>query len=433
MHQVELVLGLLAIAVLLAIAARKTSIPAPIFLIIGGLLIGLQPIIPTVPLDPKIVFLLFIPPLLYASAFQTDWNEFYRYIRPISLLSIGLVILTSIVVALVANWMIGLPWQFGLVLGAIVSPPDAVAAVAITKPLKVQRRVVAILEGESLVNDASALVLYRLAMAAVVSGTFSITQASLQFVYVSIGGIVFGIIVGWLATKLHPFLEKRNLTDSKLSITITLLTPFAAYLPAEACHLSGVLSVVTAGLWVGNQCEKVFSKELYQEAKAVWEWIDFLLNSLIFILIGFQLRNVLDGLRTDYSLSQLFYYAAGISLAVILTRLIWVFPAAYLPRWFSKRIRRNEPSINWQGVFIVGWTGLRGVVSLAAALAIPNKLEDKTAFPHRDLILFLTFWVIFVTLVGQGLTLPWIIKWLGVEKLDMPTPQSQASDEKLSL
>ena len=432
MHPVELIIALLAAAVVLGLLSRLVRVPDPILLVLGGLILGLQPGVPQFTLDHNLVFLLFLPPLLYAGAFHTDWNEFRTYIRPIGLLAVGLVLGTSAAVALVANLTFGLPWAYGFLLGAIISPPDAVAAMAITKRLKVPRRLIAILEGESLVNDASALVAYRMALAAIISGQFSVVQASWEFVSVSIGGIAIGLAVGWLATRIHPFLERRKLTDAKLSITITLLTPFAAYFPAEHLHVSGVLAVVAAGLWVGNRCESVFSKELYEEARAVWEWIDFLLNSLIFILIGLQLRYILDELRDDYTMEQLVWYATAVSLTVIAVRLLWVFPAAYLPRILFRRIREREPHPPWQGVLVIGWTGLRGVVSLAAAMAIPPKLPDGSAFPYRGLILFLTFGVIFVTLVGQGLSLPWLIRLFRVEQMKIDVEPTETETAEVS-
>lgn len=417
MHPIELILALLAVAVALALLASVIRTPYPILLVIGGLLLSLQPWTPKVVLDPNVVFLLFLPPLLYAGAFQTDWDDFRAHLRPITMLAFGLVLLTTFAVAAAAHWLIGLPWALGCLLGAIVSPPDAVAAMAITKQVSLPRRLTAILEGESLINDASALVAYRMALAAIVTGTFSLGEASWEFVKVSFGGLLLGVIIGWLVTQIHPWMTRRQLADSKLTITMTLLTPYAAYLSAEHLHLSGVLAVVAAGLWVGSRCEEVFSKEVYTEAKAVWDWIDFLLNSLIFILIGFQMPQILDGLRSDYDLEKLVGYAMVISLVVIVVRFLWVYPAAYIPRMLFPHIRRREPHPPWQAIFITGWTGLRGVVSLAAAMAIPAKLPDGSDFPYRDLILFLTFWVIFVTLVGQGLTLPWIIKWLGVDRI----------------
>ena len=266
-----------------------------------------------------------------------------------------------------------------------------------------------------------------MALAAVLTGTSSWVEAGTQVVFVSLGGVAIGLAIGWLAAKIHPFLDRRGLSDPKSSITITLLTPFAAYLPAEAIHVSGVFAVVAAGLYVGNRCEQVFTKETYAEAKAVWEWIDFLLNSLIFILIGFQIRPVLDNLKDDFLPGQLASYAAAISLVVIVVRLLWVYPAAYVPR-ILPHIRRREPFPSPRGVFVTGWTGLRGVVSLAVALAIPLKLPDQTPFPYRDLILFLTFCVIVATLVGQGLTLPLVIRWLHVDRLAPAGNEPAAGD-----
>jgi Na+/H+ antiporter len=415
LHPVELVLALLAVAVVLGVAARRIGVPYPILLVAGGLLLGLQPWLPHVQLDPQLVFLLFLPPLLYAAAFQTEWADFRKYLRPILLLAVGLVLFTTAVVAVVTHHLIGLPWASAFVLGAIVSPPDAVAAVAVTRRLKVPPMIVTLLEGESLVNDASALVVLRVAVAAVGAGAFSVPDAAVQFGVVAVGGIALGLAGGWLAIRLHNWLDRRDLADAKLTITITLLTPFAVYLPAEHLHVSGVLAVVTAGLWVGTRCEEVFSEELYQEARAVWEWIEFLLNSLIFILIGFALGPMLDGLDATYDPRDLLVYAAAVSAAVILARLVWMYPGAYVPRWIERTVFGiPTPYPPPRGVFVVGWTGMRGVVSLAAALALPLATPDGKPFPGRDLIQFLTFWVIFATLVGQGLTLPWVIRILGV-------------------
>jgi CPA1 family monovalent cation:H+ antiporter len=421
-HTVEIILGLLAAATALGVLARWAKLPDPILLTCGGLVLSLQPWAPDASLDPNVVFFLFLPPLLYAGAFATDWRDFLLYMRPITGLAVGCVLATTFAVAAVGYYLIGLPWAVGCALGAIVSPPDAVAAMAITKRLKVPRRVSAILEGESLVNDAAALVTLRMAVAAVAAGTFSFGDAVGQFALVSTGGILIGLAVGWAATKLQPWLDRTGLADAKLSITITLLTPYAAFLPAEHLHVSGVLATVAAGLYVGTRCEEVFPEELYDEGKAVWQWIEFLMNSLIFILMGFQLPRVLEQLDTRYTMEQLVGYAVAVSLAAILLRLVWVFPAAYIPRILSRRIRTRETRPSWQAVVVVGWTGLRGVVSLAAALALPAD------FPNRNLIVFLTFWVIVATLVGQGLTLPLLIRVLGVGRqpvLESPEPAAE--------
>lgn len=428
MQPYEVVLLLLAVCVALGLLARWLAMPYPILLVVSGLLISLQPWAPDVPpLDPNLVMMLFLPPLLYAAAFNTPWDGFRGQIRAISLLAVGLVLFTSAVVAAVAHELLGLPWAAGFVLGAIVSPPDAVAAVAITQRMKLSKVATTILEGESLVNDASALVIYRLAVGCLVSGTFSLWECGTTFLTVSVGGISIGVLGAWLAIQLHTWLTRSKLADAKLTIAITLLTPFALYFVAEHLHVSGVLAVVTAGLMVGNQCERVFDHELYVEARAVWEMVEFVLNSLIFILIGFQLPVILQQLGDRYAPGELFLFAAAISAAVIVTRILWVFSGAYLPRWLDRvLLGRASPYPPWQNVAVVAWTGMRGVVSLAAALALPKELADGQKFPGRDLILFITFWVIFATLVGQGLTLPLLIRALGVEKLAEQEPEEPA-------
>lgn len=414
-HPVELVVALLAVAVVLALIARRLGVPDPILLVIGGLLLGLQPWAPGIVLDPHVVFLLFLPPLLYAAAFRTEWPDFRAQIRPILLLSVGLVLFSTAMVAIAAHYLVGLSWAAAVALGAIVSPPDAVAAIAITRQLRVPKLITTILEGESLVNDASALVTLRVAIVAVVTGVFSIWDAGLQFVLANVGGILIGVIGGWAAVRLHVWLERSGLSDSKLTITVTLLTPYAVYLPAEHLHLSGVLAAVSAGLWVGNRCEQVFSCELYEEGRAVWEWVEFLLNGLIFIMVGFTLRYIMENMGDGYTLEELFTFAAVIVAVVIVARIVWMFPGAYLPRWLDRKLLGiPTPYPPLRNVAVVAWTGMRGVVSLAAAMALPLKTADGEPFPHRNLILFLSFAVIFATLVGQGLTLPLVIRVLGV-------------------
>ncbi|QEL18184.1 Na+/H+ antiporter [Limnoglobus roseus] len=431
MHSYEVVLLLLAVCIALGLLGRWLRMPYPILLVIGGLLISLQPWAPALPpLDPNLVMMFFLPPLLYAAAFNTPWKSFRLQLRAISLLALGLVMFTATVVAFLANWLIGLPLEAGFVLGAIVSPPDAVAALAITQRMKLSKIVTTILEGESLVNDASALVIYRMAVGCVVGGTFSVSEGCQTFFLVSAGGIAVGIVGAWLVLRLHGWLNRTHLADAKLTIAITLLTPFALYFAAEHLHVSGVLAVVTAGLIVGQQCPRVFDPEMIVEARAVWEMVEFVLNSLIFILIGFQLPVVLGQLGDRYSPGELALFASSISAAVIGARIVWVFPGAYIPRWFDRQLfGEAAPAPRWQNVAVVAWTGMRGVVSLAAALALPQATAEGLPFPGRDLILFITFWVIFATLVGQGLTLPLLIRWLGVEKLTEPESPDDAQIE----
>ncbi len=406
---VEIFVGLMLAVAVLALLARKLHIPYPIFFVIGGSLLGLIPKLPKVQLDPDLVFLFFLPPLLFPAALFTSWRDFRANLRPISLLAIGLVLFTTVAVALLAHFFLELPLAAGFVLGAVVSPPDAIAASAIAERLKVPRRIVTILEGESLVNDATALVAYRFAVVAVATGSFSLAKAAGQFFIVGIGGVLVGLVVGWLAEHFH-----RRVDDAPIEITVSLLTPFAAYLPAEQFGVSGVLAVVTTGLYLGRRMPEILSSRTRLQGGPVWAMVEFLLNGFVFVLIGLQLREVLGALP-GYSIGRLIRYALLISLAVVVIRILWVFPAAYLPRRLFKRIRAKDPYPSWQQLTIVGWTGMRGVVSLAAALALPLTIQNGSSFPGRDLILFLTFTVILVTLVVQGLSLPPLIRWLGVE------------------
>jgi len=410
MQNIELVLGLLVAVATLALLARKLPVPFPIVLVIGGLLLSLLPGLRPVRLNPELVFLVLLPPLLYPAALFMPWRDFHANLRPISLLAVGLVLFTTAAVGFLAHHFIeDLPLAAGFVLGAIISPPDAIAATAITERLRVPRRIITILDGESLVNDATALVAYRFAVAAVVTGSFSIAHASGRFFIVGLGGILIGLLVGWLSARIQ-----KPIDDPPIEITISLLTPFAAYLPAEQLGVSGVLAVVTTGLYHGWRIPEMTTSRTRLAGGPVWEMIEFLLNGFIFILIGLQLPEVLHRL-SGRSIPQLIWYAMLISLAVIVVRVLWVFPAAYLPRLLFKTIRDRDPFPAWQHVAVVAWTGMRGVVSLAAALALPLNVENGAPFPERDLILFLTFIVILATLVVQGLSLPAVIRWLKVK------------------
>lgn len=407
----EIFVGLMLAVAVLALVARKVSIPYPILFVIGGLVLASIPRLPRIRLNPDLVFLFVLPPLLYPAALFTSWRDFRANLRPILLLAIGLVLLTTVAVAYLAYYYMGLPLAAGFVLGAIISPPDAIAATAIADRLNVPRRIVTILEGESLVNDATALVALRFAVAAVVTGSFSLAQAGGQFLVVAIGGSAVGLTMGWLAEQFH-----KRVDDAPIEITVSLLVPFAAYLLAERLGVSGVLSVVTAGLYLGMRTPKLLTFKTRLQAGPVWEMLEFLLNGFVFILIGLQLPAVLSVLAGHtIPLPKLFWYALLISFAVIVIRILCVFPVTYLPRLIFRRLCRHEPLPRWRHVTIVAWTGMRGVVSLAAALALPLTLADGSPFPDRDLILFLTFVVIVATLVVQGLSLPVLIRWLGIE------------------
>lgn len=408
MHEIEIILGLLLVVAALAVVAERLAVPYPILLVVGGLVLGFIPGLPEVELDPELVFLLFLPPLLTSAAWNTSWRDFQFNLRPILLLAIGLVLVTTSAVAVVAHGLAGLTWPAAFVLGAIVSPPDAVAATAITRRLNVPRRIVTVIEGESLINDATGLIAYRFAVAAAVTGMFSIWQASLQFLITGAGGLLIGLAMGWLVVWVHSKLD-----DTLVEVTTGILNCYAAYLIAEHLHVSGVLAVVTLGLYYRRHTSEVLTPRTRMQAIATWDILVFLLNGLIFILIGLQLPSILEEI-SEYSPATLGWYTVLISAVVIGVRLVWVFLATYLPRMLSRQLRDRDPYPPWQNILIVSWTGMRGVVSLAAALALPLVTDTGTSFPGRDLILFLTFCVILVTLVLQGLSLPILIRGLKV-------------------
>ena len=409
MPAVQVVLGLLVAVAVLALVARRLHVPYPIVLVIGGLALALAPGLPAVRLAPDVVFLVFLPPLVYAAGWFTSVRDFKANLRPIGLLSIGLVLATTVGIAVVAHTLVpSLPWAAAFALGAIVSPTDAVAASAIFARLGAPRRIAAILEGESLVNDATGLIAYRYALAAVVVGGFSLWEAGMQFVLSGVGGVAIGLALAWLLGQLQ-----RRLEDPVIEITLSFLVPYGIYLAAEQAHVSGVLAVAVAGIYAGWRSPETFSATTRVQALAVWGTMLFVLNGLVFVLIGLQLPEILSGLA-GWSPAQLVAYAALISLGVIAIRFLWVFPATYLPRFLSRRLRRRDPYPGWRNVVVVAWTGMRGVVSLAAALSLPLTVAGGGPFPGRDLILFLTFSVILATLVVQGLSLPPLMRWLGV-------------------
>ena len=414
MPSVEIVLGLLLAVTVLALLARRAHLPYPILLVVGGLVMGFVPGLPAVQLAPDVVFLIFLPLLITAAGWYTSVRDLKANRRPIGLLSVGLVLFTTVAVAAVAHALIpGLAWGPALVLGAIVSPTDAIAATAIMERLRAPHRIVAILEGESLLNDASGLVAYRFAVAAVVTGAFSIWMAGAQFLLSVVAGAAIGLAVGWALIQVW-----RRIDDPVLGILLSFLAPFAAYLPADRIlHVSGVLAVAVAGIYAGRRSSEVIPAVTRMQAAAVWDLVIFVLNGLAFILIGLQLRQVLAGLGAR-SMWELALYGVAISLAVIVGRFIWVFPATYLPRILSRRVRDKDPNPGWRNVVVIAWTGMRGVVSLAAALAVPLTVAGGASFPDRDLILFLTFCVILVTLVVQGLSLPLLLRLLGVVEED---------------
>jgi CPA1 family monovalent cation:H+ antiporter len=397
-----------------------------------GLIIGFVPFLPNLDLSPDIVFLVFLPPLLHDAASKTSWHDFKREIRPITALAISLVFFTTVAVAVTAHYLIpGFSWPLAFVLGAIVSPPDAVAATGITRGLGLNRKVITIIEGESLVNDASALIAYRYAVAAALSGTFVFWKAGLEFLWVAAGGIITGLIIGYLLIFAHKKINNNAIVETSL----TLLTPFVAYLLAEHFHASGVLAVVTAGLFISWRSREVFSSETRIHTKVVWDTIIFLLNGIIFILIGLQMPAIVQNLKAN-TISELVGFGLLISLVTIVIRILWVFAGAYYREVYNrKRNTDNEDNpehTSWQNVLIVAWTGTRGVVSLATALALPLTLSTGEAFPKRHSILLLAFIVILVTLVVQGSTLPLLIRLLKI-KPQLKIQKQEESDLRLAL
>ena len=427
MQNVSVIVILLFGITFLGLLSNKYKFPFPIALVLAGLVISLIPGLPVIALDPEVVFLMFLPPLLYGAAWNTSWHEFKAAIRPISLASIGLVLVTMSAVAVSAYYLIpGLGWPLAFLIGAIVSPPDAVAATTVTKGLGLSPRLIAILEGESLVNDASGLIAYRYALTAITAGNFVLWEAGLNFLFVAAAGIALGLGLGYLILLIH----KKWICDSIIEVTLTFLTPFAAYLLAEALHISGVLAVVSAGLYLSFRSSEAFSNQSRIMAQSVWDVILYILNALVFVLIGLQLPTVMAGI-SNYSMYELILYGAVISLVVIVVRFVWVVPAAMIPRWLSKRIRETEP-FDKRNMVIFGWAGMRGVVSMALALAIPLTLPDGSAFPHRHLVVYLSFCVILSTLVVLGLTLPWIIRKLKMKPHSMVAEEYIARNQVVS-
>lgn len=424
-----LVLTLLFVISILTMISGKLKIAYPIFLVIGGLLISLIPGIPRISLHPDLVFLIFLPPLLYAAAWNTSWNDFWRLKRPISLLGFGLTIFTSAAVAWISNLLIpDFSLAAGFLLGGIISPPDAIAATSVLQGLKVPKRSVTILEGESLVNDAASLIVFRFALTAVLTQHFNILEATRTFFVVATMGILIGLAIAHIVYAIHRLLP----TTPAIDAAFTLISPYIMYIAAEHFHVSGVLSVVSGGLFLTFRSQDLFSYDARIQVLGLWDTLIFLLNGFVFILIGLQLPEITRGIE-GYSLGQAITYGVIISLVTIAIRLIWVFPGAYIPRMMFKKIRENEPNPGWRNILLVGWSGMRGVVSLASALAVPLTLTNNQAFPHRNLILFITFVVILVTLVLQGLSLKPLIRILKIKGDETQSENLQALDMRLQL
>jgi CPA1 family monovalent cation:H+ antiporter len=416
------VLLLLLFVVIFGEIARRLKLAYPIVLVVAGLLISFIPGLPKVSLTPDIIFLAVLPPLLFHAAWQTSWRDFRYNLVSILLLAFGLIGFTVLGVALAGERLFSLLyWRTGFVLGAVVAPTDAIAATSIAKRVGLPQSIIDVLEGESLVNDATGLLALEFGVAMVVSGnTPSLGAGVLRLVYLIVAGIGVGIAVGWVAhwAELH-------IDDGPIEITLGVISAYAAYIAAEEAHASGVLAVVACGLYLSRKSAEFFSPGVRLQAYALWGAIDFVLNGLVFVLIGLQLPFVLTGLHS-YSKALLLGYAAGFSALVIALRLLWIYPGAYLAHFIRKHfLKQPEPTPGAKQIFVTGWTGMRGVVSLAAALSIPETLKNGQPFPSRNLIIFLTFSVILVTLVLQGLTLPPLIRALGMGGASEPNREEE--------
>jgi CPA1 family monovalent cation:H+ antiporter len=410
MGQAELLIAGLLVAVAgLSALARALLVPYPIVLVVGGVLLGFVPGLPEVKLDPEVVLVVFLPPLLHASSIFANFGDFRANLRALTLSTVGLVLATMCGIAWAAHALIpGLPWEAAFVLGAILSPTDPLAAATIMRRLDTPRRLVSSIEGEGLFNDATALVAYRVAVAAVVAGSFSLAEAGLEFVLGAAGGVAIGIAVGWIIAEI-----RKRTADAQVSITISLLTGYAAFIPADVIGASGVLATVTAGIYMGIRGPQILPARIRLQGYFVWDILDFVINAILFVLIGFQLRTLVGGL-SGYSASTLGIYALAVTGVVVGTRLVWFFTVPYLIRAIDQRPAQRARRVGARWRLVMAWSGMRGAVSLAVALALPLTTDAGGGFPERDLIVFLTFAVIFFTLVVQGLSLPALIHRLEV-------------------
>jgi CPA1 family monovalent cation:H+ antiporter len=408
-EHIELVVfGLLLGVAGLAVLARVVGVPYPITLVVGGSVIGFIPGVPSVELEPDLVLLIFLPPLLYGAAFFTSLRDLRRNARPIATLAIGLVFITMGAVAVVAHFVIGLDWPAAFVLGAIVSPTDVVAPTEIMRRIGAPRRLLTVVEGENLTNDWSALVLYRFAVAAVVTGSFSLAEASVEFLLTGVGGLLVGLVAGRIIKEV-----RSRIDDPPTEITISILSGYAAYLPAEELGASGVIAAVTVGIYMGWHTPQLTTPVMRIQGVSVWEVLTFLLNAVLFLLVGLQLPGVLDDI-SGYAVLELAGWGLVVSLVVVVVRLLWVFASTALIRAIDRREVQRARRASARERVVVGWAGMRGAVSLAAALALPLEVDGGGAFPDRELIIFLAYSVILVTLVGQGLTLGPLIERLRV-------------------
>lgn len=414
-------LGLSIAILLLIMLADKIKVAYPVLLVLAGLAISFIPGIPMLEIQAELIFIIFLPPLLYEAAWKISWKELWKWRRIVTSFAFLVVFFSALSVAIVANHFIpGFSLALGFLLGGIVSPPDAVSAGAILKFVKVPRRIDSILEGESLLNDASSLIIFRFALIAVATGQFIWHEAALNFTWMVIGGVGCGLLIGFIIMKLHKFLP----TDANIDVALSLITPYLMYIAAEALHSSGILAVVSGGLLLSNYRFKFLSASSRLRGLNVWDSICFMLNGFVFMIIGLDLPHIISGL--DVSMGTAIGYGLLISLVLIVSRILSAYCAVVvtlIARNFITVADNRHPG--YKGPFLLGWAGMRGVVSLAAALSIPVTLSDGTAFPQRNLILFITFIVILTTLLLQGLTLPWIIKKMHLKEVDYKVPEEE--------
>jgi monovalent cation/hydrogen antiporter len=421
---IQTILLLLAVLVVVALVARRLNVAPSILLVVAGIALALIPGLPRIALAPELVLLGILPPLIYSAGVAMSWREFRFNLRPIALFAFGLVLFTAAAVAVAAYYLLGVPLAVGFVLGAIVSPTDAVAPLAVVRRLGLPRRLIVVLEGEGLANDATALILYRFAVAAVGTGLFSFGTAVGEFALIVVGEIAYGIGVGWASLRL-----RRWAGDPRVEITLSLLTPYVAFLVPQHLGGSGVLAAVAAGLYVSWNGPLLIPAATRLQGIFFWDLLIYLLEGLLFLVTGMQLRTLID--RSEPILLHQLALAVPLVVAVIVVaRLVWVYPAAYLPRWISPSLARRDPAPSWQFLFMLGFTGVRGVVSLAAALALPLTTSAGAPFPDRDLILFIAFGVIVVTLVGEGMVLAPIVRWLALPR-DADEERRRESDAEL--
>jgi len=420
---IRILVLLLIVISAVAVAARRLKIPAAILLMLTGIALALIPGLPRVELAPELALLVVLPPLIYSSAVAMSWREFRFNLRPISLLAVGCVLFTTVAVAAASRWLLDFSWLVGFVLGAIVSPPDPVAPLAIARRMHLPKRILVILEGEGLANDATALILYRFSVMAVSAGIFSFGPAVGTFVLMLGGEILWGIGCGWLMLRLRRWVD-----DPRVEIMLSLLTPFLAYWPPVHLGGSGVLATVTAGLYISWNGPELISPATRLQGIFFWDFLIYLIEGMVFLITGLQARTLLADLA-DSSKYDLALAAVVVCVVVIVTRFVWTFPATYLPRWLIPSLRVRDPAPPWQWPFVIGYTGVRGIVTVAAALAIPLTTASGAPFPHRSRIIFLAFVVILLTLVGQGLMLPVVIRWLGLANTGRRESQASRTEE----